>query len=72
MHISHMAGVSEAWDTSRQTWYLQNETEPTATLLKVPLIVAMSSGPLADGITALTIATYLYRSNPKMQMCGIK
>ncbi|KAK7689018.1 hypothetical protein QCA50_007709 [Cerrena zonata] len=35
--------------------------------MKIPLIVALSSGPVADGITALTIAVYLYRSSPRMR-----
>lgn len=37
--------------------------------MQTALILAMSAGPIADGLTALTIAIYLYRSSPKMQRC---
>lgn len=35
-------------------------------VVKVPTIIAMTVFPVADGITALTVAMSLYNSSPKI------
>ncbi|KAK7689014.1 hypothetical protein QCA50_007705 [Cerrena zonata] len=35
---------------------------------RIPTIIAMASGPIADGISALTVAMSLYHSSPHVKI----